>query len=373
MLVITLVHQGCIRRSRVLGITMRQLVLCCTGLMLLSSLTLVTSSCSGKDSPNVKVQFVNSKVGWIIGKNLWRTEDGGVTWKALRSDGFGTFKAEYIGYGHRAIQFVDPDFGIQLGPGVLAKTVDGGRTWSEQHSLPPGTRDDIPPQTVLFVSRELGWLVGESIYRTTDGATTWQALSKTPLSRSSMEPDREFPPTYTDYMPSLWFTDSDHGVMACVDGNVYITNDGGVMWEKVFTADKRISDLVFVDRNSGWIVGTDGFLSRTDDGGRTWNVIQTHTDVTLHSISFAGRQIGCSAGDKGTILCTNDGGITWRKGSINGVSGPIPPLGSISMLDETHAWAVGGRSQPSEPSLTTPSSFIVRSDDGGLNWYIVNL
>lgn len=33
--------------------------------------TLLTSSCSGTGTPNVKVQFVNSKVGWVGGRNLW--------------------------------------------------------------------------------------------------------------------------------------------------------------------------------------------------------------------------------------------------------------------------------------------------------------
>lgn len=302
-------------RSTALRLKVRQVILCSMSLQLLICLAVVTSSCSGNGTPNVKVQFVNTKVGWIVGKNLWQTEDGGVTWTAVRAAGFGTFKAEYIGYGHRAIQFVDPDFGIQLGAGVLAKTVDGGRTWNE-YALPENTGQDIPPQTVVFVSRELGWLVGKFIYRTNDGAKTWQALSKTPLGPAQPEPNRQFHPTYTDYMPALWFTDSSHGVMARVDGHIYVTNDGGVSWERVLTADRMIRDLVFVDRNTGWIVGTEGLLMKTDNGGLTWNVNPTHTEVTLHSISFGGNRIGCAAGDNGTILCTNDGGTTWRKGSI---------------------------------------------------------
>ena len=355
-----------------LRLTMRQIILCTVGLGLFTTLTLLTSSCYSAGTPNIKVQFVNSRVGWIIGRNLWRTEDGGANWSVVRSDGFGTFKAEYVGYGHRAIQFADPDFGVQLGPGLIAMTVDGGRTWSEQHPLPEPVNRQIAPQTVLFISRELGWLVGEFIYKTTDGAKSWQALSKMPLGDSQTQQDPKLG-TYTDFMPALWFTDSNHGVMARVDGKIYITNDGGVTWEKVFTAGKTIRDLVLLDDKSGWIVGADGFMSRTDDGGRTWKTVQSQSDVTLNSISFAGKRVGCVAGESATILCTNDGGMTWRRGSINGLATQIPPLGSISLRDETHAWAVGGNSDPMMPSATAPSSLVIRSDDGGLNWYVVRL
>lgn len=361
------------KRVAILSSKLRHVVLWFIGFQFLIGLTLASSSCSPKTTPNIKVQFVNSEVGWIVGRNLWRTDDGGATWTAVRLDGFGTFKAEYIGYGHRAIQFIDPDFGIQLGPGVLARTVDGGRTWSE-HPLPKPTRQDIPPpQTVVFISRDLGWLVGEFIYRTSDGAKTWQPLSRPPSGGFEGETPRQFYPTYTDYMPALVFTDAHHGVLARVDGSIYVTEDGGVTWEKTFAVDRKIRDLIFVDHSTGWIAGTEGMLLRTDDGGRTWHDIPTHISVTLHSISFAGKRIGCAAGDNGTILYTHDSGRTWRKGSINGFSGSIPPLGSISLLDENRAWAVGGSAERFELSLTAPSSFVVRTDDGGISWHKVDL
>ena len=359
------------RVSLMLQLTMRLIVFRTVGLGLFTALTFLTSSCYSAGTPNIKVQFVNPRVGFIVGGRLWRTEDGGASWSVVRSGGFGTFKAEYVGYGHRAIQFVDPQFGVQLGPGLIAMTVDGGQTWSDQHPLPEPVNRQIAPQTVLFISRELGWVVGEFIYKTTDGARSWQVLSKMPLGDSQSEQDPKLG-TYTDFMPSLWFMDSNHGVMARVDGKIYLTDDGGVTWEKVFTSGKTIRDLIFLDDNSGWIVGSEGFMARTDDAGRTWKTVQSQSDVTLNSISFAGKLIGCVAGESATILCTNDGGITWRKSSINGLSTPTP-LGSISLRDETHAWAVGGNSDPIKPSATAPSSLVIRSDDGGRNWYVVPL
>lgn len=91
-------------------------------------------ACTGQKTPNIKVQFINSSVGWIIGPRLLQTTDGGRTWSVIRSEGFGTFQAESIGYGHRSIQFIDSAKGVQLGGNLIAKTTDGGRTWGEQSS-----------------------------------------------------------------------------------------------------------------------------------------------------------------------------------------------------------------------------------------------
>lgn len=142
-------------------------------------------------------------------------------------------------------------------------TVDGGRTWSEQRPLPPPVNRQIAPQTVLFISRELGWVVGEFIYKTNDGARSWQLLSKMPLGDSQTQQDPKLG-TYADFMPALWFTDSNHGVVARLDGKIYVTHDGGVSWERVFTAGNTIRDLIFLDDKNGWIVGADGYISRTE-------------------------------------------------------------------------------------------------------------
>ena len=64
--------------------------------------------------PNVRVQFVNRDVGWIVGPRLLQTSDGGRTWKEIRSDGYGTLTSESIGFGHRQIQFITPASGVQL-------------------------------------------------------------------------------------------------------------------------------------------------------------------------------------------------------------------------------------------------------------------
>jgi photosystem II stability/assembly factor-like uncharacterized protein len=327
-------------------------------------------SCTTKRNPNIKVQFVNSRVGWIVGARLLSTTDGGRTWNVIRSEGFGTFEAEYIGYGHRAIQFIDSATGVQLGGNVLTKTTDGGRTWTERFLVPKPVGQDIPPQSLFFISPEIGWVIGEYVYQTTDGGRSWISLSKTPVGDHQRQRAMHVAPSFADYMPAIWFSDPRNGLMARLDGEVYSTNDGGKTWEMTWKVDKRITDLFF-NNQEGWIVGDDGLIARTNDGGRTWSSASTQTKTDLTSIFFLDKQLGWAAGSEGTILYTRDSGVTWQRSSIVGLLGS-PPLASVSFTDALHGWAVGGNSDPMHPSLFAPSNVVLSTDDGGQTWRAIH-
>ena len=309
-------------------------------------------ACTGQKTPNIKVQFINSSVGWIIGPRLLQTTDGGRTWSVIRSEGFGTFQAESIGYGHRSIQFIDSAKGVQLGGNLIAKTTDGGRTWGEQLSIPKPAGQDIPPQSLFFVSPEAGWVVGEYVFQTVDGGRSWASLSRTPIGDHQRQRGMGIAPTFANYMPAIWFSDSNNGLMARLDGEVYSTKDGGKTWEMIFRVDRKITDIFFVNKQDGWIVGDRGFVARTADGGRTWSPVSTPTTADLTSVFFLNKQLGWATGSQGSVLYTKNGGGTWNAASVNGLSGS-PPIASVSFADESHGWAVGGNSDPMHPSLCT--------------------
>lgn len=324
-------------------------------------------ACTTNRNPNVKVQFVNPKDGWIVGAQLLSTTDGGRTWNIIRDKGFGTFEAESIGYGHRSIQFIDSSTGVQLGGNVLAKTHDGGRTWTEQVSIPKSLEQNIPPQSVFFLSSEVGWVVGENIYHTTNGGRSWLSLSKTPLGNHQRQRQMRIAPSHADYMPALWFTDAGTGLMARLDGEVYYTNDGGKTWELIWSVDKKITDVFFISDHEGWIVGDEGFIARTNDGGRTWVTVSIQTKADFTSIFFLNAQLGWVTGLNSTILYTRDGGRTWQRSSIANLKGS-PPLASVSFADSLHGYAVGGNSDPMYPSAWSPSNVILFTGDGGQTW-----
>lgn len=324
-------------------------------------------SCTANRNPNVKVQFVNPQVGWIVGTQLLNTTDGGRTWNVIHSEGFGTFEAEYIGDGHRSIQFIDSRTGVQLGGNVLAKTTDGGRTWTERFSIPKPAGQEIPPQSLFFISPEEGWLVGEYVYQTTDGGRSWISLCRTPVGNNQRQRAMRIAPSYADYMPAIWFSNPENGLMARLDGEVYSTNDGGKSWKLTWRVDKKITDMFFINNQEGWVAGDEGFIARTSDGGKTWSPSSAQTKDDLTSIFFLNKQLGWAAGYNGTILYTIDGGVTWLRSSVAGLMGS-PPLASISFTDPLHGWAVGGNSDPMYPSLFAPSNVVLSTDDGGQTW-----
>jgi photosystem II stability/assembly factor-like uncharacterized protein len=318
-------------------------------------------------SPNVRVQFVNAQVGWIVGPRLLQTTDGGRTWNQIRSDGYGTFEAESIGFGHRVIQFIDPNYGVQVDLNGIAKTADGGRTWSDQFALPKRNKPEIPSGSVFFLSPETGWLVCEAVYYTRDGGRNWQLLSPTPRGIEHRQRDMRVAPTVANFIPALWFTDTKNGLMARMDGEVYRTNDGGTTWDLIWEVKKKITDIYFANSQDGWLAGEGGFVARTNDSGKTWTPASTQTNADLTSIFFLTKQLGWVAGSESTILYTRDGGLTWQRSSVAGLSGS-PPLASISFTDHLHGWAVGGNSDPMEASLFAPSNVVLSTDDGGQTW-----
>jgi photosystem II stability/assembly factor-like uncharacterized protein len=341
-------------------ILMVMALLVCFPVLIIGSWAL---SCSDR-SPNVRVQFVNSQVGWIVGPRLLQTKDGGRTWQAIRSDGYGTFKAESIGFGHRLIQFIDPNFGVQLDLHAIAKTQDGGGTWSEEVSIPK--KGEIPSGSLFFLSRDVGWLVTEAVYQTRDGGRTWKRLAQTPLGLDHRQRQMRIAPTMANFIPALWFTDSEHGIMARLDGEIYHTRDGGQTWTKTWSQERKFTDIFFVDNQNGWITGNQGFIAGTKDGGVTWSPVVTSTQMDLNSIFFISDKLGWAVGSRSTILYTKDGGATWAKARVSGLT--PAPLASVSFADPLHGWAVGGNSDPMYPSLLAPSNVVLSSEDGGQIW-----
>lgn len=117
------------------------------------------------------VHFTDATHGWTCTfyGSVYHTTDGGLTWELQITS--------YLDL--QDIHFTDRDFGISVG-GVDGNqtiiTEDGGETWVTVSN--PGYRY---MHAVRFQTPERGFAVGQGLFRTTDGAATWEMDESTSL------------------------------------------------------------------------------------------------------------------------------------------------------------------------------------------------
>lgn len=158
------------------------------------------------------------------GGGVWVTTDRGVTWKRYFLP---VRNRAYI-----ALDFVDAKTGWAVGAnGMIAKTTDGGLTWTSQVS---GTTE--PLHGVCFWNADIGYAVGEqaTILATQNGGASW-----TPQA-SGIAPDPN------------------------IEGDNPILND----------VDVVSATEAWAVRGIGWMPGLASALVHTTDGGQTWMLVQ---------------------------------------------------------------------------------------------------
>lgn len=232
--------------------------------------------------------------------------------------------------------------------GYLARTEDGGVSWSEQR-LP--TQDSI--NDVYFVSKEKGFvLAGETIFMTSENGFTWQkAHTFSPADFGGATP--ELYSLRFDGKKRGWVVGSVSRGDNVVDSILAITRDGGATWQVLQAPSRQeLIHIDFVDDQNGWIVGAGGAILRTTDAGETWKRQDSGTTSTLYHIDFRNKKQGMAVGELGAILTTENGGETWSKVS----STARATLLSVQFVSEDEAWIVGR------------GGAVLRSADGGRTW-----
>jgi photosystem II stability/assembly factor-like uncharacterized protein len=285
-------------------------------------------------------------------------------------------------------QFVSASTGwilIQMhttsGPLVLLKTSDGGDHWVEQFRYSgPGSIDDIQ-----FASNGrdgwMTWVAGgaavpagqplppnndvivRTTYVTRDGGDHWVVARKT----STPNPPKTAPlPTYWPASQTFYLPNGLEGWGLLVPTNrqadlpVMHTTDGGVSWTRVGTlpAGTAEGQLSFSDPRTGWLSMNSSRTFAWDAQGRP-----------LPSIA-----------PPALLFVTHDGGATWKAPVLQlpaAASSPatVTALGLPDMLDATHGLlTLQLSSAPTGPSVgtptsgTAPTSFVLKTVDGGDHW-----
>ncbi len=264
--------------------------------------------------------------------------------------------------------------------GGLWKTTDGGNNWMplmEDHiwqAIGDITLDPSDPETVYVGLGDPNItfypMIGDGIWRSTDGGTTWEhlGLAQTAIvSRIVVHP--QDPQTIFVATMGLPFERND-------DRGLYRSTDGGQSWQQVlFVSDQAgICDLEIdpfdpdVLFASGWdrlrnneesiITGPAARLWRSTDGGDSWQMLSGGLPTTGNlgrtaialSCTTPGklyiRYVGTNSQVHG-IYQSTDYGTSWQAISIAGLENALGGFGwyfgriAVHPQDDDHLYVLG--------------------------------
>lgn len=155
------------------------------------------SDSSGHKFPIYKIKFYSKSYGYAVGGQLeiagviWRTTDGGETWRSKIVSGDPVFNLHYFDSLHVYCGMSDID---QSGAGFL-RTIDGGITWTFENTTIWGE-----PTAFAFRTPTEGWVpmgIAAMCLKTTDQGLTWQQII---VPQQTAVYDISFPDERTGYM-----------------------------------------------------------------------------------------------------------------------------------------------------------------------------
>jgi photosystem II stability/assembly factor-like uncharacterized protein len=262
---------------------------------------------------------------------LESTANGGRSWHAL-----GRLPDRHLGC---SVQFVGPESGTCTAVGSAAgsssvaifRTRNGGATWrlmsrsgiyeNKPRELPGGCDKEVE-----FASATVGWAificdggVGLSLYRTSDGGSSWFPVAV-------HGPTGSLDDGYS-------FTDSPvltaaHGAVGVTIGEparagVYTTDDGGASWSPMTLPGPPAGWFLDAVTARHWVLVAGDRLLITHDAGRSWqHRTMSHRFAQLSAdynspldpvVDFVSDRVGWIRPTFGDEWRTSDGGRHWQR------------------------------------------------------------
>jgi photosystem II stability/assembly factor-like uncharacterized protein len=273
------------------------------------------------------------------GGGVWKTEDGGLSWKNI-SDGF--FKTGSVG----AIEVANSDPNViyvgmgeacvrgnfSHGDGVY-KSTDAGKTWKHvglSDSRQIGRIRIHPQNPDLVYVAALGHIFGPNqergVFRSTDGGATWKKILSNDKAGAV---DIAMDPTNPRILfAGLWqVSRTPYSLESGGPGSgLYKSTDGGDTWTELTDGlPKGIKGKIGVtvspvDPNRVWAIieAEEGGVFRSDDGGTKWRRVSD--DRNLRQRAWYYTHIYADTQDPETVYVLNvqfhksvDGGRTYER------------------------------------------------------------
>lgn len=217
--------------------------------------TVSIGSVDGQFTPNNNSLFILDRGAMWIGTDdgyIYKSTDAGLSWTAQEA---GVINSA----GWNAIHFANRNDGLAGGDNnEIARTVDGGATWSAVTGPSGQTTDDIQAVWVLDQNRYWVTYNDGTIWYTLNGGTDWF--------------QRSFTGSGTGSVKAMAWRDELIGFLAhndgSSDGTIHMTVDGGYSWEQLegTPANNGINQVVICELwkifFSGEAESTLGFIGK---------------------------------------------------------------------------------------------------------------
>ncbi|MGA3019207.1 MAG: hypothetical protein ABSF62_18950 [Bryobacteraceae bacterium] len=248
-------------------------------------------------SANGPVSAIVSVPGGILagtGSGFELSTDDGVTWAVIQPT---TSPVRCLAIG---------------GSYIIAGLDDGDVLWKGPSDRSWRTVANNPQETIFDVAVDpinpnvAFYILPGTVFRTTDGAASWQAINSPGNQTIVVRP-------------------SDEAVLVAGGGTFYKSLDSGTTWTQLNAPwDNR--RIFLIPGSSSLVMGSDHGLHWTDNDGVSWRDLSGPISSNiLLGVAVNGQTIFASAQDFGPLL-TLDGGATW----IQPGGATLPEGGSVA-------------------------------------------
>jgi len=270
------------------------------------------------------------------GGGVWRTKDGGQTWENISDGYFGgsigavavaesDHNVMYVGGGEKTVRG-----NVSYGYGMW-KTTDGGKTWKaiglENSRHIPRIRIH-PNNPDLVYAAVLGDLFKSSeergVYRSKDGGKTWERVLFANADAGAI--DLTFEPGNPRIMyASTWrIRRTPYSLESGGEGSdIWKSTDGGDTWTKI-TGNTGLPkgplgiigltvSPVNPDRVWAIVEANEGGVFRSDDSGKTWR--KTNDDRSLRQRAWYYTRIYADTKDENSVYVLN---VSYHKSTDGG-------------------------------------------------------
>jgi photosystem II stability/assembly factor-like uncharacterized protein len=215
---------------------------------------------------------------------LLATRDGGRTWRRVSLDGY-----EVAGLVRAGASIV------ASGKDLLAKSVDGGRTWVRLHPRGlPNNNISAVASDPAHASRVYVVLVGFGLYRSVDNLRSFRPVSfgVGPAIKSLAETP-------------------DNILAGDVTSGIYLSSNGRI-WRQ--SAGGMVMGLAFNSDDPREVLAASFGIARSQDGGVRWKMVK-RSHAMFGAVAWApGRpSLAYAVGDDRSFWRSTDSGLHWSR------------------------------------------------------------